>query len=50
MVDATGAGSTGFFRMVDDSSDHERFKALLRKEVEDKDKVEVEMAEALLRD
>jgi len=50
MVDAAGVGSTGFFRMVDDSSDDERFTARLRKNVQDKDQVELEMQEALLRE
>ena len=50
MVDAAGIGSAGFFRMVDDSSDDERFAARLRKNVPDKDQVGLEMQEALLRE
>jgi len=50
MVDAAGIGSAGFFRMVDDSSDDERFTARLRNKVQDRDKVGLEMQEALLRE
>jgi len=35
MVDAAGAGSTGFFRMVDDSDDDARFMARLRTQTDD---------------
>ena len=50
MVDAAGIGSAGFFRMVDDSSDNERFTARLRKNDKVEDQVQLQMQEALLRE
>jgi hypothetical protein len=50
MVDAAGVGSTGFFRMVDDSSDDERFKARLLTEYNEEDIFEVDLVRELTSD
>ena len=48
MVDAAGAGSTGFFRMFDDSADDARFMARLRTQTDNQ--CWPAMVEELLRD